>query len=171
MARLWSSGVELNDVYSNAEFSNLNAAGSATRTVVSSPVRSGTYSFRSENTTASSNGTSYIGHSFASAVGAGPYYARVYFRYAALGATTTAILVFSSGSGTTNLASLSIKTNGTLILKNGTTQIGVPSTNLSADTWYRLELFFYDNPSSGFQELEARVDGSSFASTTTGTSS
>jgi len=64
--------------------------------------------------------------------------------------------------------SIQLTTTNTLQLRNNlAVQIGSDSAALSNDTWYRLELSF--NPATG--AVEARIDGTSFASGSTATGS
>ena len=69
MARLWSSGFELNSLTAGVEFTNIDAGG----TIDTTTVRSGTYSFK-VNTTATSN----VDFNFKSADNLGPFYIRLY---------------------------------------------------------------------------------------------
>src|SRR6185436_13681191 len=48
--------------------------------------------------------------------------------------------------------------------------IGSPSAALSLDTWYRVEYLVNDTPASGSRVISAQLDGSTFASSSTSTS-
>lgn len=162
MARLWSSGLELNSLTANVELTATNG-GAGTKTIDSSVVRSGTYSFKIVTTSVQ---TGFFGYVYQAASTNGDFYFRFYFRYTgSIGAQTQIITIENSGG--TKRAGIRINTDGTLELWNeeDSAQVGSDSTALTADTWYRIELRF-DTTTLASSNLDGRINGTSFASGT-----
>ena len=136
------------------------AAGNTT--VVTSPVRSGTYALRF-NPTAGYAGNSFI---FKGSDTTDGYYARCYIRIATLPSVTHGIFIFYSVSTGRDIG-IRLTTTGTLQLYNfeDSAQIGSASSTLSTNTWYCVELKV-DSTTSASTSCEARLDGVSFASGT-----
>jgi hypothetical protein len=158
MARLWSSGFELNSTALGVEWSFANGS------IVTSPVRSGAYAGRINSL--SSGSSKQFSFPFLSSNSPGPFYLRVYFRYATLPTATNTIVRMI---GTSNPVRLGLTSTGRIRLLNNATQIGSDSDVLSADTWYRLEMEFNNTGGAGSGVLRARLDGTEFAATTTAT--
>lgn len=158
MARLWSSGFELNSLTTNVEITNIQS----TPVLQTSTVRSGTYA--AQITSLGSGTVKAISYQFVSAVGTGPYYFRTYFRYATLPTANNAIIRLSTTTTGSTVASVRLTSTGGLALFNGSTQIGSTSSNLTANTWYRVEVHFDRSPAGGSQILELFIDGLSIAS-------
>lgn len=79
----------------------------------------------------------------------------------------SAILQHLDATDTTWRATIAIKSDGTLVLQRGNigaAQIGSPSSALSLNTWYTIELKSEDG--HGSAEIEARLNNSVFASET-----
>ena len=91
------------------------------------------------------------------------YFARAYFRFTDASPATVAYPIGAYTS--TTLSAASGSTNGTLTLRSGAapgTAIGSPSSGLSDNTWYMLSSEIIV-PTAGSGTLEARLDGSVFA--------
>lgn len=165
MARLHSIGFEQNTLTANVEVTSTNISGGGAVAISTTTVRSGTYAFRASN--AGASGIARFSYTFAGTTTAGPIYARAYFNFADIPASTGPILAL--WDGTTLFASVRVTSTGTLQLWDSAGQIGSDSTALSLNTQYMVELYYKSNGSS--TELNARLEASSFASTTTSTNS
>ena len=155
MSRLWSSGFELNTLGSEVEGifnTGLGQIGTGT-------VRSGTYAYESDLPQA------YINYQFAASAQTAPFFIRAYIRIATLPNAQDRIII----AGSSGLLRIGIRmnTDGTLELWNeeDSAQIGSDSSALSTNTWYRIELKV-DTTTISSTSVEARIDGSSFASGT-----
>lgn len=163
MTRLWSCGFELASSTNGMEF--VPAGGTPSNvTIQTSPVRSGS---RSANTVMLSSNAKALGYQWRASAGAVNVYFRTYFYINTLPVNTTKIIALSqSVSFAINSTAPSIKltSSGTLQLFNGVTQIGSDSSALSTGTWYRIEMHYDSTPAGGSEVLEARVEGTNFAS-------
>jgi hypothetical protein len=160
MARIFSSGAELNTTTAGVEWTTSDSGLS----ISSTTVRSGTYSLRS-------NPSSQLGsarYTFQPSTATGPFFFRAYIRIAtSVSARARLITIRDKGANTTR-GTIAIETDDTLTLwsDNLSTQIGSASSVLVKDTWYRVELKFDASPAGGSEELTARIDGTNFASDT-----
>lgn len=153
--RLWSSGFELNSTTAGVEYTT-NVG--TTPTIQSTTVRSGTYALQ----TASGGVQSGISYDFASANSNGPFFVRFYIDIGTANSAEYAIFDYRNSTPTT-LASVRLTTSNTLTLYNSSTQIGSPSAALHPGAWYRVEVKIDASPSSGSQIIEAKLNGSTFA--------
>lgn len=149
MARRVSCGFELNSTTAGVE---LKTAPTGTVSIVTTPVRSGTYAGRCNPTAA----TGYFTFTGATV----PGYARFYVNFASFPATT--IKIFDSGFR----GLIKITSGGILQLFEGAggTQVGSNSSALSLGTWYRVEFEMSNNGDT----IKARLNGIEFASYTNG---
>ena len=166
MARLWSSGWELNSATDGVEWEG--QVGSAT--VSSSVFYSGLYAGRLVD--GGGSGTRWEKQITGSNVN-GPWYirSRIYIATIGTGASYSngnIILTANSDSGTPTI-SIRLNTDGSLALWDSTVKIGSNSSVLSTNTWYRVEVYVFNNTGTGKLEATARIDGSDFATTTTST--
>lgn len=159
MARLHSTGFELNSTTANVE------ATVQSNTVISTTLpRSGSYGI--EQTPASALQT-YYGYQFASAAGNGPFYLRGYFRINTSPSGTTGIMTLdNSATPTTSIASIQIDTNEQLILRDEDGQIGSNSSAIALDTWHMIELMVDLTGGGGSHVVRARLNGVEFAAAT-----
>lgn len=161
--RLLTLGFERNSTTANHEYtSNVNSPAISTGTV-----RSGTYSM---NTALGASSTEGFVYDWATAdTGTAGMVIRAYIRIATLPGATSNILEVSDG--TNAQASLRLDSSGTLSLWNDedSTQVGSDyGTDLSTNTWYRIELRYdFGTAATGDTTIEARLDGTEFASSTT----
>lgn len=160
MARLLSSGFELNSVAANVE---IDAVIASTVTVVTSPVRSGTYSLRCKPT---SGATATARMNYLASDVQDVYYIRAYVYIAAAG-TQQLVLIRVVDSSNANKIAVMLNSNGTLQLRNieDSINIGSATSALTLNTWYRVE-FKVDTTTLASTAIEARLDGVSFASGT-----
>lgn len=164
MARLWQCGFEENFA-GNIEFQASNLGQSA-GTISSTTKHSGTYGYRANSVSPNGLSNSF---QFLSAASNGPYFFRVYLNIAsAPSAISSAIAVYNLVGGGP-FGRIRVATDRTLELWDSAGKIGSSSAALTLNTWYRLELKYFNNTGSGKLELDGRLDGTSFASTTTST--
>lgn len=164
MARLWSSGFELNSSVGGIEISNVQS----TPIVQASVVRSGTYA--AEISSLGSGVVMSFSQQFVSPAATGPFYFRTYFRYATLPTADNGIIrLGGTATGTTRI-SVKLSSTGELKIFNGTsTQIGSSSAALNSDTWYMVEILFDRSGGAGASIVELKIDGVSVASSSTET--
>jgi len=162
MARLWSSGFELQSVTNAVEW----GATIGSPTIDTTTKRSGAASLRCNPTAA----TAYIRHKFVATPsapsGGGNFFARFYLRIASSTGGMETIARFYSDLSGALVVGLNLNSNNTLELWRMDTnvQVGSDSSALAANTWYRVE-FSYNNATGA---VDARIDGLSFASGTQG---
>ena len=156
MARLWSSGFELNG-FLDWSAGNL--------TVQTSTVRSGTYAAESVLVSGSARG---VRHIFQSAPSNGPYYYRVYLRVATRPSAENRIIALTNADSLTasHIAWLTHDNSGVLKLYDEDGQI-TGTTTLSTGVWYRLEMQVDRTAAAGSQVVRALVDGTEFAGSAT----
>lgn len=159
--RIWSSGFELNSLTADMEIEATGGTGS--QSIVTNPVRSGTYALRT-NTTGSA--VSWVRYRFAESNSSGPFYFRFYLRVADYPDANSTIVSLDSTGGADRIG-LQMSTTGALKLMDldgGATQVGSDSSALSLNTWYRVELKYDATGGLSAVSAEARLDGTSFAS-------
>lgn len=159
MARLWSGGFELNSSTTDLDWT----VSENSPTIQTSVVRSGTYAL--QVTSLSSGAKKGQRYHFHSTVGNGPYYFRVYFRVATLPSAANTIIALRSDLGGLR-AGITIDNTGVLQLFDTGGAVGSPSSALSLNTWYRIEIEFIRLGNGADATLKARVDGVEFASAT-----
>src|SRR3990167_5422338 len=126
MARLWSSGFELNSATGGVEWT-LGAGGNF-GTIVTAPIRSGTYAGRILSL--SSGSKKGFGFLFSSTSDNGPFWARFYLRVATLPSAENTICDFEDGAFTRQCR-ITIDNTGVLRLYDEDGVIGSPSSALS----------------------------------------
>lgn len=160
MARLWSSGFELNSA-GGIEWSG-KQGNPAVQTGI---VRSGAYAL--EIASLASATVQALGYTFASSAGNGPYFFRTYFQYSVLPTGDNTIIRLGNTALGTTEAGLKITAGGALKLWNGGVagaQVGSTSSALTINQWYRLEIKYDNTGGVGAGILELLIDGVSVAS-------
>lgn len=159
MARLWSSGFELNSTTSNLEI--YSPGGSPT--IQTTTVHSGTYAL--QITSLSSGTRKHVGFPWNGSAQNGPYYIRFYFRYDTAPSGDNTIFRLGSNPNLTigDNVFIELTNGGTLILSDEDGDIGSPSSALSTGTWYRIEVEVDRTAAAGSHIVRARIDGSEFA--------
>ena len=159
MARLFSSGFELNSTTAGVEFTSISGL---IMSISTTTVRSGTYALRI-NPSANAGTLKY---QYRGSDTQGDTYIRFYLRIATAADANRIPFVIESTAGD-DLASIRVNSNNTLELWDdlGGVQVGSDSSALSTDTGYRIELRINDTTAAS-TNLEARIDGTSFASGT-----
>ncbi len=157
--RLISSGFELNSATAGMEVS----AVTNTPAINSTTFRSGAYALQTEN----GGGQEYARFYFESANTNGDYYLRAYLNIATSFNNSTATVLSLLDTSNLRRAYLKLTTTNTLELWDEDGQIGSASSALSTSTWYRIELRLNTVPSGGSHVVDGRIDGVSFASSST----
>jgi hypothetical protein len=154
MARLWSTGFELQSITAGVEV----GAVTGSPTINTSIKRSGAASLR-VNPTAS---TAYIQQTVSPTGGDGKRYIRVYVYIATATDALDSIIVLREN--TINLCSIRMNANRTLEFwdEPGSVQIGSDTAALNTGEWYRVEIS--TSSVSGVQTVEAFLDGVSIGS-------
>lgn len=149
MARLYSTGFELNSITAGMEFDS----ETGNFTIITNPVRSGTYSGRSNPNA----GTAFISHQYAANNPTADYYVRFYLRITAAPAALASMFrLYDIGA---NGETLKVRMNNdrTLELWNDTAQLGTDSAVLGTSTWYRVEVSIVGGTATAY------IDGVQFA--------
>lgn len=163
MARLWQSGFELNSQTALIEW-DFNWGNYTS--ISSSLKRSGGYAF---NISALDNGSgSSIGKQFSALDAAGPYFFRFYLDITTLPSADTKISIIQDNGGTI-YHGIGLTTTGKLQLFDNVGQVGSYSAALSTGQWYMIEGKFDNSGGASHGIVEAKIDGTSFASSTTKT--
>lgn len=164
MARIFTSGFELNSLTAAMEW---DAAVGAT--ISSATVRSGTYAGRISSLVSGTN--QRFRYQFKSVGSNGPFYFRFYLRVATRPSAENRIFALSSSAttGTSVDAYVTLDNTGALRLYDDDGVIGSASSALSNDTWYRIEIRFDRSGGAGATLIDARIDGTQFAASTTST--
>lgn len=157
--RLISSGFELNSATAGMEVS----AVTNTPAINSTTFRSGAYALQTEN----GGGQEYARFYFESANSTGDYYLRAYLNIATAFDNSTATILSLLDTSNLRRAYIKMTTSRTLELWDEDGQIGSASSALSTSTWYRIELRLNTVPSGGSHVVDGRIDGVSFASSST----
>jgi hypothetical protein len=155
--RLYSSGFELNSTTADMEWTSFTAGS-----IQTSVKNGGTYAYAS----GTGGAQSFASQTFAAANSNGPFFARGYV-YVGEATTQESSIMELRDSGGTRRAYITIRNSRELRLYDEDGQIGSDSSVLTLNTWYRIELKINTTPSSGSHEVEGRIDGSSFASSST----
>lgn len=159
MARLWSSGFELNSIGNGVEWQQ--SGGSP---VISSTVfRSGSYS--TQITGMTSGASMGYRYGFISAPANGPYYTRTYFRVDTYPSAENRIITLRDTNVGADRVWITIDSVGDLRLYDEDGQIS-GTTSLSTGTWYRIENEVDRTGAGGAHVIKARVDGTEFAAAT-----
>lgn len=158
MARLFTSGFELNSTTAGVEFTSVSGTAP---TIQSSVVRSGGYAME-----AGAAGIREVDHQFSATDVNGPYYARIYL-YIDTAFTTDRPIIGFFFTNDAAIAYIRLNTDNTLSLHpNSGTQIGSSSSALNTGQWYQIELYYKNGAGTDDGEFEGKIDGVSFASTT-----
>lgn len=143
-ARLFTSGFETNN-FTATEWSTVTTTGNGRNTIVTSPVHSGTYAYRSDVTSAAASSVAYVGRILGAQQTSGSMYTRFMFRWVTRPAAVDGKIFIAQNAAATSVYRIDHRgsTNGTavLLLQNlvaATTATGTVA--LDTDTWYRIEL-------------------------------
>ena len=166
--RLWSSGFELQNTPTNTEEWD---SVTGTLDISTATKRSGDASGRVQSL--SSGTEESVTQTFASSNGNGPYFFRTYLNIATFPATNTEnrVFEFKDSGGTARayltLANSSDGTTQTLKLYDEDGQVGSASSDLATSQWYRVEVKYDSSGTGATDTVEARIDGTNFATSLT----
>lgn len=156
MARIFTTGFELNTLANGLEF--FRNVGSQTGAIVTSPVRSGSYSYRNKPVLSAQN----LQFQFMGA-GTKTIFIRFYYYVVTHPASGTAVFVLLAGDGSTVIMILRGTGSGLRAMNAQNTQVGADFA-LNMGQWYRIELKVFSNSSTG--TIDVLVDGVSVVSVT-----
>ncbi len=160
--RLFSSGFEMQSATAGVEWSN----SSGVPAISTSTVRSGLASLQiSSLVSATQQG---LGEQFAAANATGTIFARTYLYISADPSAENRVIALRD-SGGTDRAYITLSSTSSLRLYDSNGVIGSPSSALSLNTWYMVELKIDVSETSGSRVVEARLNGSVFATTSSST--
>lgn len=164
MARLWSSGFELNSVTAGMEWSTVTNL-----TIQTGTVRSGSYAGQITSLVSGTARGAYYQYSTTAST-ADTYY-RTYIRFGTLpSAENTIVRVNNTAALTGTLVSrITVDNTGTVRLYDGATLAGTAATTLASGQWYCLELHHDLSLASGARIIQARLDQATAFGTTTST--
>lgn len=160
MARLWTSGFELQSMTSAVEWDTVSNAP----TINTTTKRSGNAAMRVQNTTAT---TRYAQQQFATNAITSDIFIRVYVYIASAPSVQTTIIQPRNASG--NAPEIRLNTDRTLELWDtvSSVQLGSASSALSLNTWHRIEIHLLQGTGGSFcNSAVAYLDGIQFASGT-----
>ncbi len=159
MARLKNVGFELNSTTLNVELNGVTGSP----TIVTSPVRSGTYAFAigKVNPLVSGDGQNCM-INFAAATGNGPYFIRFYMYIET--APTADNVIFKTNASIVNIK---LTSSRTLLLRDEDGQIGSASSVLNLNQWYRVEILMDRTGIAGAHIVTGLLEGDLWASSST----
>jgi hypothetical protein len=160
MARIFTSGFELNSLTNEVEFKNV-----VNSPEISSAIkRSGSYAGRVHITADESR---YFQVKLADEDSNGPFFARFYVYIAQLPDGLHTIFNYQIAvSPFTQTVRIGMNTSGQLILSDEDGDIGDPSQALALNTWHRVEVHFDRQNTDGNHIVAARLNGVTFAEAT-----
>lgn len=156
-ARIYTTGFELNTVTNGVEVTNNNFCVTTAGAIVTSPVRTGNYSFDTLSQSASDQCTTY---QFSS--GSGVIYARTYIYIpSATGYPSGNDSFFETGTSAAGYGGAYMNSSGKVgVVFGSTPSYGTTlSTALSKDTWHLIEIKVDDTVLNS-QTVSVKVDGS-----------
>lgn len=157
MARLWSSGFELDALLygqSGIEWTVLSSG----QTIVTSPVHGGMYSCKIDGT----QNTQEISHQFLATPGNGPIYVRVYLYISTYPNVQNAIIEIDNSSNNV-CAGIALGNTGSLQLFDNNGYFGSSSAGLNLNQWYRIELKVDKTGGANNYIVEGKINGSVFS--------
>jgi hypothetical protein len=169
MARIWSSGFELQSVASGMEWHPDGTGPAGTPTIDTTTVRSGLASLRL--TSPSSGVVKGLSHRVSVFTNGVAYFGRVYLYIASLPNVETAFAGFG-GAAEANLLALTLDTAGRVHYhtgSGGSRQTLTGTTVLGTAQWHRIEWKLKRHattPNAGADELAYQINGASEGSTT-----
>lgn len=157
MARIWTSGFEVNSATTNVEWGT-----GGTPAIATTPVRTGS---RSAQISSLSSGTAkHFSAGFdVSGSGRNVVFARGYINITTLpSAANTIFSLRDTNAGVTRVG-LKLNADGTLQLFDEDGNVGSPSSALSTGKWYKIEIKLDKSGAGGSHVVEGKLDGFVFA--------
>lgn len=166
MARINQSGFELNSLTNGVEFTIVNNSP----TISTGTVRSGTYSLKISSLTSGLAQNIRMQFATAGSGGDGPYFGRQFLNIETLPTAENRIISCRDSSAGSDKIAITLDSGGLLRVYNSAgTQIGSASSALSTGVWYQIEWKVDRTPAGGSQVLEAKLNGSVFATSSSQT--
>lgn len=153
MARIWTCGYE-----SKTTTEGGYNVGGGQVTISTAKVRSGNASIKC---VLSSGAERSNGHNFRSSDGNGPFFGRVYLLVETAPTGDNTIISFHNNSNV-EIAFIKLKSDLTLQLHDEDGSIGSPSSALTLNLWYRVELKVDRTAAAGSHVVEAKLDDTTF---------
>lgn len=161
MARIWSSGFELNSTANNVEFSVYTESSGPT--IQTSTVRSGTYALQSSLV---SGAAKYIGYRFDSSTShTKTIFVRFYLYIGTLPGSNSTVFSIDNSNPDIDSVRLTLKTDGTIQCFRNSLSVGTSSA-LNTGQWYQIEVKADYTSASGSQVTEFKIDESTVATKT-----
>ena len=155
MARVVTSGFELNSATAGVEFDGISAG---TPSIVTSPVHNGSYALQ----VSPSSAQTAVRYNLYSSNQSNKIYVRAWVNIGVMPSSATVLIGIDTVTST-QLGRLEITSGGKLQLQNSSgTSIGSVSAALSTNTWYCLELSLDSSVNNG--TVEGRINGVVFSS-------
>ena len=164
MARLMTSGFELNSITAGVEF----VATNGTPTISTTTIRTGTFAGRCSSLSSGTAKNFRLQFLTVAGTGDGPYYVRQYLNIATLPSAENRIISGRDSIAGVDYMYITLDNTGVLRLYDSVGVIGSASATLSTGVWYRIEWSFTQG-GVGTGSVEAKIDGTAFASSTTRT--
>lgn len=169
MARLWSSGFEANTLTADVEFTS----SSGTPTLQGTTVRTGLVALQINGLTSAT--AKYIEYQYLASEATSKRFFRFYFRATTLPSAENSISSWNdaAGSGTPSVR-VTVDNTGVFRLydEDGQIAAGGPNSNgtsnaISTGVWYRIEVNIDTTLAGGSQVVEAKIDGTVYATSST----
>lgn len=162
MARLWTSGFELQSATAGVEFTS-----GGTNCLIDTSIKHAGSASIHLNPTA---GFRWFGQIFKSSTSSSKAYVRVFVYFSALPAAGNEVELIGlwDSAAVGRRAHIRLLNTGQCQLYAGATQIGANSGTLSTGTWYRIELEC-EGSGAADNDISARINGTQFASSATAT--
>lgn len=158
--RLFSSGYELQSTTAGVEWTSADG----TTAISTSTYRSGAAALQVSSLSSSTREA--LNYQFAALSNNGPYYARAYL-YVVTPPSAENRIIDLRNTGGTALAYITLDNNRQLKLYDEDGQVGSASSTLDSNRWYRIELKFDGTGAGSTDIIEAKIEGISFATSST----
>lgn len=162
MARLFTSGYELNTTTDGVEWTTNSVTGT---TIDSTIKRTGGYSLKINLTSGQRSGTVM---QYVASADAGPHYARAYYYFTTLPTAESRVMSFKSGSSSISAADrvyVTVDSSGNVKLYDEDGLIDTHTTTVTTSVWYRFELGIDLTGAGGADICQFRLDGSQIGAT------
>lgn len=155
MARLFTSGFELNSMTAGHEWTTTGSTGAS---IATGAKRSGTYGLKVLNPTSGVRGGT--GQDLSASSNLTTLFARFYLNIQTLPNVAASVFGFLQTAGSLSVQDfVRLETSGALTWLVGGTA-GIASSPLSTNTWYRVEVKYDSSGGAGAHVAEMKIDGS-----------
>lgn len=157
MARLWSSGFELQSLTDGVEWTSRTGFTVNGKTISTSIKHGGNASFRIQQ---SAGTTDYVAQGIPSG---SQFYFRIYFYVASLPSANDNFLEFAESTTPIEVVGLQLNTDGKIAFRDNITASVIATTAsavIATGQWYRIEGFININAGTNLWHVTLKVDGS-----------